>query len=81
MTRAGLSTFLLALCLASCGDSKPEGVLSREEYTAVLVDIYLAEAKVSAMVVPPDSAMRMYLAQEPALFKRHGLSDSVVSRT
>jgi hypothetical protein len=78
MTRAGLIC-LLALAAGACAEQQlPDGVLSREEYASLLVDIYLAEARVSSYAVTPDSAMRIFKPYEAGLLKERGLSDSTV---
>lgn len=78
MTRAGLIC-LLALAGSACVQQQvPDGVLSREEYASLLVDIYLAEARVSGYTITPDSAMRIFKPYEAGLLKERGLTDSTV---
>lgn len=82
MTRMGLS-FLLCLCIVcGCKDNgPPPGVLSKEEYAALLVQVYLTEARLSQLPIPSDSAMRLYLAHEPELYARNGVTDSIAKIT
>ncbi len=82
MTRLGLS-LILTICIAGgCKEYvRPPGVLSKEEYAALLVDIYLTEARLSTLQVPSDSAMRLYLAHEPELYARNGITDSIAKIT
>jgi len=56
-------------------------VMSKEEYAAFLVDVYLTEAQLSQLQVPSDSQMRLFLGHEPELLSRNGVSDSIVSLT
>jgi hypothetical protein len=82
MTRLVLSLVLITCIAGGCEQSKrPPGVLSREEYASLLIDVYLTEAKLSQLPIQQDSAMRLYLAYEPELLSKQGLSDSVVRLT
>jgi hypothetical protein len=82
MTRLGLILIFIALMTAACKvDKRPPGVLSREEYTALLIEIYIAEAKLSQLPIDSDSTMRLYLAHEPELLKKFGLTDSTLMLT
>lgn len=60
---------------------RPAGVLSREEYAAFLVEVYLTEARLTQLPIGQDSTMRLFLAYEPELLKKFGLADSTVKRT
>lgn len=73
---------VIFLLLTSCQKEKlPSGVLDREQYAALLVDIYLAEARVNGLGMMRDSAAAYYFPIEEGILKSHGLPDSVVSRT
>lgn len=79
-------SFLLLLFISvtffSCGKEKlPEGVLSKEELSALMVKIYLAEARLSVLLVPRDSAEKLFNPFQEKLLKEEGLSDSVMSIT
>jgi hypothetical protein len=82
MMRPGLIFFLAAVLACGCIDQgRPAGVMSKEQYAAFLVDVYLAEARFSQLLVPSDSTMRLYLAYEPELLLKNGVSDSIVKLT
>ena len=82
MTRRGLSLIFFALIASACGNNeRPPGVLSKQEYAAFLVDVYMAEATLSKLPIGPDSAMRLYLAHEPELLASNGVNDSIVKVT
>lgn len=74
---------MFVACIAGgCADNgRPPGVLSKEEYASFLVDVYLTEARLSTLQIPSDSAMRLYLAHEPELLARNGVTDSIVKLT
>jgi hypothetical protein len=80
MTRLGLITVLIAI-LSGCKNDRPPGVLSREQYAALLIEVYLTEAKFSQLPITSDSTMRLYLAHEPELLKKFGLNDSTLAVT
>lgn len=73
---------LLLFIASSCGKEKlPEGVLSKEELAALMVKIYLAEARLSVSLVPRDSADKLFHPFQEKLLKDKGLSDSGMSKT
>jgi hypothetical protein len=82
MTRLGLILLLTAFIAISCQvEKRPAGILSKEEYAAFLVEIYLAEARFSQLPVNSDSTMRLFLAYEPELLKKFGIADSTLKST
>jgi hypothetical protein len=83
MTRAGLIHILLAVFLfAGCDQQKlPAGVLTKEEYAALLVEVHLAEARLAGHPVPRDTASGLFFSFEEKLLQKRGLSDSVVKAT
>lgn len=57
---------------------KPAQLLSKDQMVAFLVDLHLAEAKISYMGNSPvDSAEKMFRNYEAYLFEKHGIEDSV----
>lgn len=83
MTRAGLiGCVWVAFLIAACdGDKLPSGVLTKEEYAALLVDVHLAEARLAGHPVPRDTASGLYFSFEEKLLQKRGFSDSVVRAT
>jgi hypothetical protein len=82
MTRLGLIIILLCdLTMACAPDKRPQGVLSREDYAALLIEVYLTEARFSQLPITSDSTMRLYLAHEPELLEKFGLTDSTLTLT
>ena len=77
-----LLCILLFFIASSCGKEKlPDGVLNKEELSALMVKIYLAEARLSVALVPRDSADKLFHPFQEKLLKGRGLSDSVMSKT
>jgi hypothetical protein len=83
MTRAGLISFIaIFFVVAGCQrETRPAGVLSKEEYAKFLVSVYVAEAKLNTYVITPDSAMKLFLPYERSLQKKFDTSDSVIQKT
>lgn len=69
--------------LGACSSSRrpPEGILSEDQMVAVLLDVQLTEGIVSAIPVPYDSSTRLYSLMEKDIFLKHGVSDSVFTRS
>ena len=55
---------------------RPEGILSKEEMTSVLIDIYILESQTKELKVHFDSAKRVYNIFEAKVFEKHGLQDT-----
>lgn len=76
--------FVLAvatLAVACQTETRPPGVLSPEEFSKVLVELYLAEARMNSTAIQRDSAMKLFAAYEDKLFSQFKLPDSTVLKT
>jgi hypothetical protein len=74
--------FTLAVILYACQTSKPsEPILSKEEFSSLLVELYLAEAKLNGLAIPKDSATKLFRPYEDSLFRKMGVTDSVLRNT
>jgi len=62
-------------------DKRPEGVLSPEELSKLMVEMYLAEARISGKNMVKDSAMKYFVPFEEKLKVKHGVSDSTMRIT
>ena len=76
-----LFLLLAVLLFNSCGGQQalPEGVLSEEGMIRVLIDIRLAEGKISTLAVRGDSATKLYQLLEERIFREHQI-DSMTYR-
>ncbi len=76
---------LFNMLLVACGPDeaadfvkKPDQLLSKDQMVSFLVDLHLAEAKISyAGIGKADSTERMFRNYEAYLFKKHHITDSV----
>ncbi len=75
-----LIVFLL-IGIACSSPKKPEGILTQPQLSALLIDIYLAEARADQLPVVKDSSMRFFIPFEEKLLKSKGISDSVLKKT
>jgi hypothetical protein len=72
----------LFLGWASCNSPKTqEGVLTQPQLSALLVDIYMAEARADQLPVVKDSSIRFFIPFEEKLLKSKGITDSVLKKT
>lgn len=76
-----LSIFILVSLLSCQTKEKPKEVLTQAQLSALLVDVYLAEAKVEALPLVRDSTVKYFLPFEEKLFKERGVTDSILKVT
>lgn len=81
-SRVGLWLVIVGLVFNACQkDKRPEGVLSPEELSKLMVEMYLAEARISGKNMVKDSAMKYFVPFEEKLKAKHGVSDSTMRIT
>ena len=68
---------LLVLSLSCASNSSPQGVLDEDLMVSVLVEIQLAEGKVSSLPISYDSSQVLYTLLERDIFSKHEVTDSV----
>ncbi len=72
----------LFLGIVSCGSpGRPEGVLTQPQLAALIVDVYVAEARLDQLPLQKDSAIRFFIPFEEKLLKSRGVSDSALKET
>lgn len=70
---------IVGLFLFGCGnEKKPEGLLNQDEMVSLMVDVYLAEARISTTGIPRDSAAKLFEPYESALLAKRGITDSIL---
>lgn len=72
-----ISYIFLVLGLSCTSNSSPKGVLDESLMSSILVDIQLAEGKVSSLPISFDSSQVLYSLLEKDIFSKHGVTDSV----
>jgi hypothetical protein len=78
-----LSLILLLFSLgSSCKkEKKPTDILSQEEMAALMVEVYLAEARITGALLPRDSGTGVFRPFEKKLLEGRGIPDSVLKKT
>ena len=80
----GCLVFLMISSAISCSEhieEKQSGVLTKSEFTTVLIDVYLAEAKLDVLNISKDSAIKLFIPYEDKMLKKYGLADSTLRKT
>lgn len=77
-----LMIICLVAALFSCQTKeKPKEILTQAQLSSLLVDIYLAEARLEAIPKIKDSTIRYFMPFEQKLLKDKGVPDSVLRKT
>ena len=84
-TRAHAIQVLLFLAgfaaVFSCGERKPEGILSKGEMVQIMEELYIAEEKVNYLALSRDSAKMVAEVMDSKVFERAGVNDSIFKRS
>ena len=68
-------SILLIFALVSCGEDNrqqaPSDLLTKEAMVKILIDIHIAEAKVTQSGLPPDSAMKAFQKSKDDILKKN----------
>jgi hypothetical protein len=76
-----IASTIVMLCI-SCGKEKPPAdILPREQLTNIMIEFYLAEARLSKFSLSVDSASRLFIPFEDSVLQKYGVSDSVLRKT
>jgi hypothetical protein len=77
----------IVICLATTfvgcknqGDL-PANVLAKKELASVMIDLYLAEARLSGYPIQRDSSLKLFLPHESAILSKKNVPDSVLRNT
>ncbi len=69
------------LTLIQCKEEqKPAGIMNEEEMVDLLVELYLAEAKISLTGIRRDSANKLFLPYEESIIAARGITDSTLNK-
>jgi Domain of unknown function (DUF4296) len=70
------------LLSVSCGEEEsPKDILPQDQLTSIMIEFYLAEARLTNTSVPFDSASKLFLPFEESTLKKYGVPDSTLYRT
>jgi len=76
-----LLIFLFLVWCACSSPKKQEGVLTQPQLSALLIDLYVAEARLETLPVAKDSSVRYFIPFEQKLLTSKGISDSIMNLT
>jgi Domain of unknown function (DUF4296) len=82
MKQGGIAVVFFIVSLTACKEeTRPPGVLAPAEFSKILVEVYLAEARINSTALQRDSAIKLFVPYEEKLFQQFELPDSVVRKT
>lgn len=81
-TFSGYWIVLIGILFGMCRQgSQPTGVLPPEEMARIMVELYLAEARLTDQMMEKDSARKYFFPFEQKLLEKYGLPDSVILKS
>ncbi len=81
MSRILVSIFVLLVITGCKQDKLPVGVLSEPEMINVLIQLYVAEEKLSKVAVPYDSSTKLVPYFRAKVFENTGVPDSIYKKS
>jgi len=73
---------LLIIGFASCQSSEQSRkIMEKEKFVSLLVDVYIAEARLSTFPIEKDSAIKLFIPLEDQLLEKYNVSDSLLKNT
>ena len=80
--KAVILVIILVFSLYSCKNEKQaEGILSAEEFSNLLVEFYVAEARLNSAPIVRDSSMKLFIPFEKSFLEKRKISDEVLRKT
>lgn len=74
--------FLAALAwIVSCGEDRPEGILSKEEMVRIMEELYIAEEKINHLALSRDSSRTVFSVMGEKVFENFAVTDSIFKRS
>jgi hypothetical protein len=72
-----------SILLIGCKDKNelPEGIMTRQEMFPLMLDIYVAEEKLTDLGIPRDTLINIYETYEGMLFEKHNTDHEVYKRS
>ncbi|MCB0491124.1 MAG: DUF4296 domain-containing protein [Cyclobacteriaceae bacterium] len=82
MRRLKYLAIVVLIALVQCKqEQKPPHLLNEEEMVTMLVDLYLAEAKVTLTGIRRDSANKLFHPYEESIIASRGITDSTLNES
>jgi len=81
-SRVGLAIVIAGFIFTACQKEKrPGGVLPPADLSKLMVEFYLAEARMSGQGMVRDSAIKYFLPFEEKILQGYGVPDSILNET
>jgi hypothetical protein len=78
-------SILLVFALVSCGEDNkqqaPSDLLTKEAMVRILIDVHIAEAKVTQMGLAPDSAMKVFQKSKEDILKKNHVKPELFKKS
>lgn len=62
-------------------NQRPADVLDKQQLASVMIDLYLAEARLSNYAIQRDSSLALFLPKERAILTKRNMPDSILKKT
>ena len=69
---------MLFVGLSCQKETRPQGLLNKAEMRSLMVEMYLAEAKIATARISRDSAKKLFKPYEKSVLERRGITDSTL---
>jgi len=69
------------LCMSCDKERPPRDILPQDQLTNIMIDFYLAEARLGRYNLPFDSASKLFIPFEDSVLKKYGVADSTLKKT
>lgn len=80
--KLGLIAMVITLLCCSCEkERKPQDVMNEDQMIDFLIEVYLAEARLSTKIFNRDSAQLIFDPYEKLLLQRKGINDSILKKS
>jgi hypothetical protein len=70
------------LLLWQCkNEERPKNILTQEQFSKLILEMYLAEAKLTSLDISKDSVYKLFVPYEEKYLKKSGISDTLLHNT
>jgi len=77
-----IGSLMTGLICFSCGEEEPrKDILSQDQLTKIMIELYLGEARLSNSVIAYDSGRKLFIPYEESVLKKYGVADSTLKKT
>jgi len=75
-------SLMIGLICFSCGkEEQRKDILSQDELTKIMIELYLGEARLTNSALAYDSGRKLFIPYEESVLKKYGVADSTLKKT